>query len=337
MMTVLLALVLLLASQGPGPATASLSGRVLDGDSQAPIVGARVTISGEHVRQEGITDGDGRFHFPGLPNGRYRVTAEQQGFISTPMNAASPTVAAGTITIAGPTAGVSLPLFRPGVIAGQVFDEHGAVLPRVSVQVVRKATTTGTAGLQGPAVLTNDLGEFRVAPLMAGEYVVLAAPRGGPPTGARTLVPTHYPSTTDRERATVVTLRPGETATGVFITMLSAPAYEITGLVVDEEGRPQPGALIALIVQQTHGQMAMQASLVGTVARPDGTFRLGGLASGTYRLAVSDPPPGPSPPASPADALPALLSTVTSRGGPFTTVEIRDESVSGVRLVLPSR
>jgi hypothetical protein len=334
-MTMVLLTMLLLA-QGAGPATASLAGRVLDGDSRTPIAGARVTVIGQAFREDVTTDHEGRFRFARLAAGPYRVTAEQTGFIPSPMAAAGPTAAGGMITLTGPTGGVELLLYRGGIITGQVFDEQGTPLARVRMQALRRAAATGTSGLQGPPVLTNDLGEFRLATLMAGEYVVLATPPGGPPRTDRTLVPTYYPSTTDPQTATVVTLRPAETAMAVSITMLSAPAYAIAGMVIDEQGRPRAGALVTLIVQQTGGQMAMQASARAAMAGPDGTFRIDGLAPGRYHLAVSETAPGASPPASPLDALPGLLSIFTGGGGPLTAVEIRDQSVSGVRLVVPA-
>jgi hypothetical protein len=335
MTSVLLALGLLLASQNPGSTTVLLSGRVLDGDARTPIVGARVTLDGQNVRQEVTTDREGGFHFEGLAAGRYRVTAGHAGFIASPMAAAGPATAAGMVTLSGPSGGVELLLYRGGVIAGQVFDDMGAPLARVRVQALRRAAAMGAAGLQGPPVVTNDLGEFRLAPLMAGEYVVLATPPGGPPRGDRTLAPTYYPSTTDPQAATSVTLRPGETPFAA-VTMLAVPAYEIAGVVTDEQGRPRAGALVSLILQQTRGQMAMQVSMRAVPSGPDGTFRIRGLVAGQYRLAVTEASPGPSPPASPADVLPGLLSTLTGSGGSFITVGIQDQSVSGVQLVLPT-
>jgi len=330
MAAALLGLALLLTPQGPsGPAPASLAGRVIDGDSRTPIAGARVIAIAGGSREEVVTDRAGRFLFARLAAGRYRVLAEKTGYVTNP-------VAAGIMTtLTGPAQGLDLPLYQAGVIAGEIVDERGNPVAGAWVHALRKAAATGTAGSQGPPALTNDLGEFRVASLMAGEYVVMATPRGVP-RGATTLIPTYYLSTSDPQAAFIVTLSPGETVVGVSVTMLSAPGYEISGIVVDEQGRPQAGATVTIIVQQMQGQMSAQASMRGSTTAQDGRFRVTGLPPGSYRLTAASRPPGSSASQPALESIfVGLLSTVAGKG-PFVSVEIRDENLSGVTLVLPT-
>lgn len=62
--------------QGEGPA---LLGRVIDSDTGTPLLGAFVHLQGEAWGV--ITDDDGRFRLPRLPNGLLSVMVEQLGYV----------------------------------------------------------------------------------------------------------------------------------------------------------------------------------------------------------------------------------------------------------------
>jgi hypothetical protein len=309
-----------------GPA--GLAGRVIDGDTRAPVSGASVTIAGPRARHTVVTDDAGRFQFTQLPADRYRVSAEKMGYV------VNPALAGVLTTLTDFAEGLELLLYRSSVISGQIADERGNPLAGVHVQALRRVAAggRGTFGSQGPPPTTNDLGEFRVASLMAGDYIVMGVPRGES-RGSTTLVPTYYPATAVADGAVVVHVRPGETAVGVNITMLSAPAYEISGVVVDEQGRPQAGAPVTLIVQNLQGQLSAQVATRSVPAGKDGTFRFTGVAAGSYRVAAASPssalpndPPG-------ARALAGLLGVVSGKT-PLVDVDVRDASVSDLTLVL---
>ena len=64
----------------PGNAAGSVSGSVVSGDTQ-PVFGALVTLSdrSEQALAQSLTQNDGRFRFPNLPEGFYWVTARREG------------------------------------------------------------------------------------------------------------------------------------------------------------------------------------------------------------------------------------------------------------------
>lgn len=334
MAAALLNLALLLTLQSPSsPAQASLAGRVIDGDSRAPIAGARVVAVADGSREEVVTDNAGRFVFARLPVGKYRVMADKAGYVTNP---AIPPVLAGVVgpTVTVPADGLELRLHKSGVIAGEVVDDRGNPVPAALVHALRRGAKIVPPRSEVPPVLTNDLGEFRVASLRAGEYIVMVTPRGGGPgVGTTTLVPTYYASTSDPQAAFIVTLQPGQTAIGVSITMLSAPVYEITGVVVDEQGRPQSGVAMTLTLQQIGGQSAQSWSRSWTT-EDGGRFRIPGLTSGRYRLSAAPQPSTAPSPQKPLESMLARLLATVNEKGPVVSVEIRDESVSGVTLVL---
>jgi len=146
------------------------------------------------------------------------------------------------------------------------------------------------------------------------------------------LMPTFYPSTTVQKEARTITVEAGATA-AASITMLSTPAYEITGAVVDEQGRPRR-AMIAFVSQSVQtwapGQSAsLQAKVSALITRQDGTFRIRGLGPGTYRLTPMPPPETP-PPQIPMDVMTAALNGTRST----VNVDVRDANVSGVTIVM---
>ena len=102
-----------------------------------------------------------------------------------------------------------------------------------------------------PGTQTNDLGEFRISGLPAGEYFVAVSPRSmatfGPAASspvrdrktARTTLPTtYYPGTIDQGAAQPIAVAAGAEVGNIFLTLQAVPAYRVSGIVVDEEGKP---------------------------------------------------------------------------------------------------
>lgn len=66
------------AGAAPAP-VGGVTGRVVDSWDGRPVAGASVSLAG--VPGSTHTDSDGRFHVPGVPAGRYEVTAERTGYL----------------------------------------------------------------------------------------------------------------------------------------------------------------------------------------------------------------------------------------------------------------
>jgi hypothetical protein len=161
-----LALVALFFSQPP----AGISGAVINADTKAPVVGARVLL----VKTEGrladarltATDNQGRFVFAAVPPGTYRLLAEdddyQRGEPSPPI-----------VVMAGePVPRVSLALTATTVISGRVTDEFGEPAAKVLVRAIGASVTVDDR--------TNDLGEYRLFGLAPATYIVSAERYPGP-------------------------------------------------------------------------------------------------------------------------------------------------------------
>lgn len=253
---------------------------------------------------QAITDQDGRFVFDALAPGEYRLNAQKIGFAPLLGPGSRP----GTIQVAaGQTVdGVNVQLQKGGVIAGKVLDPSGEPLADARVTAMRRINLPGMAAaprftpapMQG-SQQTNDLGEFRLSGLPPGEYYVAAMPQramgfGGAATtsastgNARTAITTtYYPGTTDQAAAQAVVVAAGAEVGNIVFTMQSAPAFRVSGVVVDEEGKPVARAMVMLMGDPRAG---MFMGPVGSAqSQDDGRFAIGDVPSGSYRLTASVP------------------------------------------------
>jgi hypothetical protein len=295
------------AAQAPrGDAT--ITGRVVDQGSQAPIAGARVMLmpaaAGRRlaapmgIPAQAVTGDDGVYTLNGVTAGRYRLQVQKPGFVSTnPGETALVQVNAGQ-AVAGPVVQMS----RGSAISGRVIDARGEPIAELMVTAVRKTLPASGRGRGNPPPLpagqpgqTNDIGEYRISGLPAGDYYVSASPSPRPvgpfgqpsSSGATTPITTFYPGSPEIAGAQVISVAAGQTISGLEFTMLTARAFTVSGVVVDEMNRPVGGAMVMMMPAQLAAPgPGLRAS--GRSA-PDGTFTIGGVASGAYRLNASVP------------------------------------------------
>jgi hypothetical protein len=125
-----------------------------------------------------------------------------------------------------------------------------------------------------------------MAGLAAGDYLIVASGRRDGPfeavqTGTTTtFAATYFPGTLDQNAARVMTLASGQTATGVEFAIVTVAAFRVSGIAVDQTGRPSPGAMVVLIPDLRTGPFAPMMS----IADDEGTFTIGDVAPGTYRM-----------------------------------------------------
>lgn len=167
--------------QEPPPATAAISGVVVDGTTGEVIENANVTIAGAgaagmfQTRQ--YTDAKGRFVFVNLKPGLdYTLTAGLPGYFS---GALSRDVGVTDQRTPIPLKAdewvrdVKVSLWKPGSISGRVLDENGEPMVSVFVRVLSRVTVAGREQLaRGPVSMTDDRGMYRISGLDAGRYLV---------------------------------------------------------------------------------------------------------------------------------------------------------------------
>ncbi|MED1796757.1 carboxypeptidase regulatory-like domain-containing protein [Brevibacillus nitrificans] len=234
----------------PNPGT--LRGVVVDAFDGTPLVGADVLIyfpSTNNLLARTITDGLGQFVIEGLAPLTYTLAISMLNYATQVVGA---TIFSGMTT----TIAVGLPP-NPATITGQVQTENGAAIPNASVQV---KDVHGT--LFGSAV-TDDLGNYSIANLPPGTYIVSA---------------TEPNYATAMQSVTVVA---GQTIIGLTLTMGVLPG-RIAGVVLNQgTGFPITGAAVAIQIY------ANGIFIANTVTDNAGQFLVSGLKAGVYNVIAS--------------------------------------------------
>lgn len=305
-MSLLLALGLAgaLVQPAAAPQGGAIAGRILDAETRAPIAGAEVTLLPIPPRRSApflpdqlrtvLTDHSGRYEFDNLDPGRYRISVQKAGFARA--GSETPEINLGT---GERREAVNVMLQKGAVIVGRVLDEAGEPLMDAQVMAMQRpgAVRGAPSGppdmlLPGPGTQTNDVGEFRIFGLPPGEYCLQAVVQpefGRSVQRARTMVPTYFPGTADPAAAQPIRVAAGETFADVVIRMIGAPAYEVSGLVRDEAGRPVANALVKLEDSEPDEQLMFAG--FGRQARTDasGRFVIHNVTNGAYTLLAIAP------------------------------------------------
>jgi protocatechuate 3,4-dioxygenase beta subunit len=178
-----------------------------------------------------------------------------------------------------------------------------------------------------PPALTNDLGEFRIHSLAAGEYVVQANPntrwlppdsRAEAPAPKVVTVSTYYPGTLEAEIAQPIAVVAGQTLNGVEIGLLQVPTYSIAGFVVDQSGQPLANAGVT-VATASGSRLSMAGPATRVLTADDGSFKLEGLPSGAYTVNAGVP----------SITGPTSYTYITSNQ---LSVVVNDEHVTGLQL-----
>ena len=261
-----------------------------------------VHLEGENlgVRQEyeTATDALGNFRIEGVVAGEYGVTIQRLGFVpaSGKQEEARITVGAGQ-----EVRGLLYKMLLTGVVAGKITEADGDPMQGVSVWVTRVGKNRGEFGADGNDMrqsmlvssgdagqeTTNDLGEYRIANLRAGQYIVQAQAHGmspapdpadrGKPREKPMYALTYYPGTVEVKQASMVQVTAGVTATANFSLMVSR-SYRVSGTVM-AAGNPRN---VQMFLVSTTGQTEAQSLGEG------GKFEFLNVLPGTYVAQIVD-------------------------------------------------
>src|SRR5271166_6254272 len=279
---------------GQAQAVGSVTGKVVQEANGFGIRKVVVELLGQNpeARQTytTATDATGQFRFEGVAPGEYSVSVAKVGFVR--MNVKPETA---RITVAGgqDVTGLVYKMQPAGVIAGKITDVDGDPLQGVTVWVRHDgksgAPEAADASEQAESgqEATNDLGEYRIANLRAGQYVVQAQAHGMDPApdpadkgkqrDKAVYAVTFYPGTAEEKTASAVRVTSGGTATANF-NMVTSHAFRVSGTVT-MTGNPRNTQIFLV---STSGQTEAQGLGEG------GRFEFPNVLPGTYVAQIVD-------------------------------------------------
>jgi hypothetical protein len=248
---------------------------------------------------EAVTDETGQFKVQDVEPGTYLVRLQRSGYAAT-----GKANRENRINVSGgqDTKDLVFHMLEAGVMTGKIIDLDGDPLPNVSVTTTASSgrPTTRHPGHMGNAA-SNDLGEYRIADLPPGKYIVQVTPpenetalpspnEKNASKGRLVYVTTYFPGTLDERQAVPVEVPAGGTATANFGVQASH-AYRVSGTVLGLKAQvePQSGASGAVMVEG-RGQIILVEKNRQANERAnqqnlhlDGRFDFPNVLAGTYR------------------------------------------------------
>ena len=275
--------------------SARVTGRVVAADTGTPVRLAKVSLDSQrtegpnrpyvHVSRQIETDVNGRFDFADLPAGSYNLAVN-------PMSGFVPLQRSKEATVAtGRTVEVTVRLDRSGAIEGRIQDENADGMLAAEVHAVRRVTfgSHTTLAASGVSATTNDLGEFRLFNLPAGEYYVLATysrPRhDGDPVPKAGYANTYYPGSPALRGARAVVVRAGRDSEGVNFTLARCRLARLSITAVNSRGVPLGRDVQMALTRRD--DVYLRSSSRYTSWREDGAFRFDAIQPGDYYLVVT--------------------------------------------------
>lgn len=325
-LTATLLVVAAVAMATPQTRTSSIQGVVVKSESTDVLAETSVELtpaSGGTARYTTITDATGQFRFTDIPPGDFRLAAMRTGYLRSEYGQRGPSGRGLVLTI---TAGqllqnIRVELTETGAISGRIFNVNGLPFANVQVQAMKYGSENGRRVLRTVrAMLTDDLGQYRIFWLPPGEYVVMArplrvpstysyfdaSPTGGintrllaEPTGEPIVaagdnsVPLFFPGTTMVQSATIVEVRSGGNARGIDLTFTPLPTHRVRGTVTGipavatTNGLPRPTFTVSIEPRgETVLEDASAPRLTANINPATGAFELDGVFPGSYYLSA---------------------------------------------------
>jgi protocatechuate 3,4-dioxygenase beta subunit len=260
----------------------SVQGKVVEAKSGQPIRKVKVDLAGGSVQSYGsysaTTQADGTFIIEDVKPGRYSVMLERAGFVQTGTRVATLTLLPGQSV-----SGLAFKLQAGGVISGKIMDADGD--PIVGVSVNAEATgkvARGADRYRPTSGTTNDLGEYRIADLRPGKYLISAVPGQRPGTveengkekGRLIYSRTYFPGTVDESQGVEIQVHGGDEVVANF-GLLMARAYRVSGAVA---GVPSADMVQILLTSKNGGAQVDSP----TQLREGNRFEYGDVLPGSY-------------------------------------------------------
>jgi Carboxypeptidase regulatory-like domain len=281
-------------------ARALLSGVVAKDPGSEPVKKALIELIAESQSDGGnytaLTGVDGGFRIENIVPGRYRLFVERTGFQEIDKHQRRTEGRVLTLSAGQELKDLVIRLQAAAVVEGRVTDEDGDPMAEAQVAVLRQTFVAGRSHWeQAGAERTNDLGDYRIPGLAAGNYFVSVTPppdfrsliettgnAPAPRSGATSERPapaayqtTYYPGTRDRGQAAPIQLHAGDDFPANF-SLTPSPTLTVRGTVVNLP----PGTTAAIMLQSKDFSLVLN----GAEMRKDGSFEIRDVSPGAYTI-----------------------------------------------------
>jgi hypothetical protein len=281
------------------PKRAVIEGVVTKEPGSEPVKKALIELIAENQAEGGdytaVSGPDGAFRIENILPGRYRLFVERTGLLDTDKSHQRSEGRVLALAAGQLLKDVNVRLQAAAVLRGRVTDEDGDPLPNAEVTVLRQTFVSGHRHWeQAGAERTNDLGEYRVANLPAGNVYVSVSPppdfkslieAGGAGAGQRNSASastsyqtTYYPGTADRSQAMPLQLHAGDEFP-INFSLVPGPSLSIQGSVVN-----LPPRTSATIMLQSRD---FRLVLNGAEMHKDGSFVIRDVSPGNYEIVAT--------------------------------------------------
>ncbi|MFZ0137841.1 MAG: carboxypeptidase-like regulatory domain-containing protein [Candidatus Sulfotelmatobacter sp.] len=287
-------------AQSSMPARAVVAGIVTKDPGSEPVKKALIELIAESQSDGGnytaLSGVDGGFRIENILPGRYRLFVERTGYQEVDKHQRRSEGRVLTLGGGQELKDLVIRLQAAAVVEGRVTDEDGDPMAEAQVALLRQTFVAGRSHWeQAGAERTNDLGDYRIAGLAAGNYFVSVTP----PPDFRSLIETtgnaatprnaassekpapaayqttYYPGTLDRGQAQPVQLHAGDDFPANF-SLTKSPTLTIRGSVVNLP----PGTTAAIMLQSKDFSLVLN----GAEMHRDGSFEIRDVSPGAYTI-----------------------------------------------------
>ncbi len=258
-------------------------GRVVNSVTGEPVVRAQILVAGVATPRATVSDSSGNWSLSGLRCGQVQFAASRAGFLQGTVG--DPRIGGAfrpmPLSPSSPTHGIVIRMTPQLVITGRVLDPEGDPVFNAQVTVMVARVAEGKrVFVRSSQGQTNDLGEYRVPMLSAGRYVVcvtafvLPVQFSGGVAENNGIGDSCYPGLPESRGG--MDLPAGREAR-VDFTLPRVSMVKVRGTV---SGMPKGRSISVSLLKQNGGAGTGPARQSGV--RPDGTFEIPGVSSGTY-------------------------------------------------------